>query len=65
MAEDKPEPLEPDKVMTAEELLAAKDPRRGVADAKEAVKRRPRLWRGGGRVRRDQGAERQNEGRRR
>jgi len=28
-AEDKPEPLEPDKVMTAEELLAEKDPRRG------------------------------------
>jgi len=61
----KPEALEPDKVMTAAEVLAEKDPRRGVADAKGAVQRRPRLWRGGGRIRRDQGAERQNEGRRR
>jgi hypothetical protein len=63
--EDGAEPLEPDRVVTAEELLAEKDPRRGVADASGAVKRRPRSWRGRGAVRRDQGAERQNEGRRR
>jgi hypothetical protein len=59
------EPLEPDQVFTAEEMLAKRDPRRGVADANGAVKRRPRLWRGGGRIRRDRGAERQNEGPRR
>ncbi|MFI5698028.1 hypothetical protein ACIA58_39600 [Kribbella sp. NPDC051586] len=59
------EPMEPDRVFTAEELLAEKDPRIGVADANGAVKRRPRLRRGGGRRSTAQTSERQNEGRRR
>ncbi|NIK57867.1 hypothetical protein [Kribbella shirazensis] len=65
MGPDESEPLEPDQVFTAEELLQKKDPRIGVADATGAVKRRPRLWRGGRWIRRDQGTERQNEGLRR
>jgi hypothetical protein len=65
MEPDAPEPLEPDQLFTAEEMLAKRDPRRGVADVNGAVKRRPRLRRGGGRFRRDGGAERQYEGRRR
>jgi hypothetical protein len=59
------EPVEPDQVFTAEELLRQRDPRDGVADANGAVKRRPRLWRGGGRRGKAQGTERHNEGRRR
>jgi hypothetical protein len=59
------EPLEPDRIFTAEELLKQRDPRDGVADANGAVKRRPRLWRGGGRRGTAKGSERQNEGRRR
>ncbi|WP_329001660.1 hypothetical protein OHA18_01595 [Kribbella sp. NBC_00709] len=59
------EPLEPDQVFTAEELLKKRDPRDGVADANGAVKRRPRLWRGGGRQGKAQSSERHNEGRRR
>ncbi|MEV4265693.1 hypothetical protein [Kribbella sp. NPDC049584] len=43
------EPLEPDRIFTAEELLKQRDPRDGVADANGAVKRRPRWLRGGGR----------------
>lgn len=65
MEPDAPEPLEPDQVFTADELLAKRDPRRGVADARGAVKRGLRLRRGGGGFRRDRGAERQNEGPRR
>lgn len=45
------EPLEPDQVFTADELLQKKDPRIGVADASGAVKRRwrwaPTGWRKG------------------
>ncbi|RZU03352.1 hypothetical protein EV645_7379 [Kribbella rubisoli] len=59
------EPLEPDRIFTAEELLKQRDPRDGVADANGAVKRRPRLRRGGGRRSTAQTSERQNEGRRR
>lgn len=59
------EPLEPDRVFTAEELIRQRDPRDGVADANGAVKRRPRLRRGGGRRSTAQTSERQNEGRRR
>ena len=59
------EPLVPDQVFTAEELLKQRDPRDGVADANGAVKRRPRLRRGGGRRSTAQTSERQNEGRRR
>ena len=59
------EPLEPDRVFTAEELVRQRDPRDGVADANGAVKRRPRLRRGGGRRGTAQTSERQNEGRRR
>jgi hypothetical protein len=64
MGSEQSEPLEPDEVLTAEELLAKKDPRIGVADANGAVKWRPRLWRGRGAPRRNPGTDRHNEGRR-
>ena len=57
--------LEPDRVVTAEERFADEDPRRGVADVNKIL-RLPRRRGGGGRgrVNRNPGAERQNEGRR-
>ena len=57
------EPLEPDRIITPAELL--KDPREGVADARGAVRRLPRLWRGRGARNRPPSSERHNEGRRR
>ncbi|MFF0342221.1 hypothetical protein [Kribbella sp. NPDC004875] len=58
---DRPEPVEPTRIiMPGEEHT---DPRAGVADARGAVLRRPRSWRGRGGVRRPGSAERQNNGR--
>lgn len=63
--DETPEPLEPDRVVTAAERLAAEDPRRGVADASRIPGLPRRRGRGGrGPVSRNSGAERQNEGRR-
>jgi hypothetical protein len=60
------EPLEPDAVVTAEELLREKDPRIGVADANGAVKRRRRWLPGGFRRGTSQNPQREQErGRRR
>ncbi|TDW14218.1 hypothetical protein [Kribbella kalugense] len=47
---DAPEPIVPDEILTADELLQKRDPRIGVADAKGAVKPR-RRWLSGGRRR--------------
>jgi hypothetical protein len=54
------EPLEPDEVVTADELLQKRDPRIGVADANGAVKRR-RWMPGGWRRRTSQYTQRERE----
>jgi hypothetical protein len=63
MEPDASEPLEPDRIITPAEQI--QDPREGVADARDAVRRRPRLWRGRGARKPSQSSERHNEGRRR
>jgi hypothetical protein len=59
-----PEPLEPDRVVTAEERFADEDPRRGVADVNKIPKMPRRPARGRGPKNRNHGSERHNEGRR-
>ncbi|TCC02717.1 hypothetical protein [Kribbella soli] len=63
MESESSEPLEPDRIITPDEQTT--DPREGVADARGAVRRRPRAWRGRGGRGKPPSSERQNEGRRR
>lgn len=61
MGPEASEPLEPDAVVTADELLQKKDPRIGVADANGAVKPRRRWLSGGWRRGTSQYTQREQE----